>query len=600
VPRTPASGAGQKGSCWIRRLIPSNFWEEAKKLLVLGAPLTLIQLLIFMIHIVSSIFCGHLGKVELASVILAIAIINVTGISVGVGLSSACDTLISQTYGGKNMKRVGTILQQGILILLLCCFPCWAVFINTEQILLLFRQDPEVSRLTQEYVMIFIPALPAAFLYQLETRYLQNQCFLKGTYKASPKFHTSIISATLPSRLIFLRCSPREFQRIIWPEVLSGIFGNIINAIVNYVFLHVLDLGVMGSAWANTIAQYAQAIFLLLYIVAKKLHVETWGGWSRDCLQEWDTFMALAVPSMLMICIEWWTYEIGSFLIGLLSVLDLSAQSIIYEVAIVSYMVHYGLSISVSVLVGNALGAGDTEAAKRSSITSLLCTGGLCLVIGVILAATKDVLGYIFTSDREIIALVGKVMPVYVAVHLFEAGCCVTSGVLRGAGKQKVGAILNAVGYYAVGLPVGATLLFMTNIGMIGLWIGLLISAIIPSCCSVIYIGRLNWDKVSEEARQRAGVSQLAGEDLNSAPVPCKLVLASREADAQNGVVLTSITRNQGQPYQQTFQEAMPALTPVGKMLSVKQLIIWRGLAVTAAVVVLAAGILVRVMTLHR
>ncbi|XP_025035051.2 multidrug and toxin extrusion protein 1-like [Pelodiscus sinensis] len=563
VPRTPASGAGQKGSCWIRRLIPSNFWEEAKKLLVLGAPLTLIQLLIFMIHIVSSIFCGHLGKVELASVILAIAIINVTGISVGVGLSSACDTLISQTYGGKNMKRVGTILQQGILILLLCCFPCWAVFINTEQILLLFRQDPEVSRLTQEYVMIFIPALPAAFLYQLETRYLQN-------------------------------------QRIIWPEVLSGIFGNIINAIVNYVFLHVLDLGVMGSAWANTIAQYAQAIFLLLYIVAKKLHVETWGGWSRDCLQEWDTFMALAVPSMLMICIEWWTYEIGSFLIGLLSVLDLSAQSIIYEVAIVSYMVHYGLSISVSVLVGNALGAGDTEAAKRSSITSLLCTGGLCLVIGVILAATKDVLGYIFTSDREIIALVGKVMPVYVAVHLFEAGCCVTSGVLRGAGKQKVGAILNAVGYYAVGLPVGATLLFMTNIGMIGLWIGLLISAIIPSCCSVIYIGRLNWDKVSEEARQRAGVSQLAGEDLNSAPVPCKLVLASREADAQNGVVLTSITRNQGQPYQQTFQEAMPALTTVGKMLSVKQLIIWRGLAVTAAVVVLAAGILVRVMTLHR
>lgn len=95
-------------------------------------------------------------------------------------------------------------------------------------------------------------------------------------------------------------------------------------------------------------------------------------------------------------------------------------------------------------------------------------------------------------------------------------------------------------------------------------------------------------------------MSQLAGEDLNSAPVPCKLVLASREADAQNGVVLTSITRNQGQPYQQTFQEAMPALTPVGKMLSVKQLIIWRGLAVTAAVVVLAAGILVRVMTLHR
>lgn len=39
-------------------------------------------------------------------------------------------------------------------------------------------------------------------------------------------------------------------------------------------------------------------------------------GWSSECLLEWDSFTSLAVPSMLMICIEWWTYEIGSFLIG--------------------------------------------------------------------------------------------------------------------------------------------------------------------------------------------------------------------------------------------------------------------------------------------
>lgn len=33
-----------------------------------------------------------------------------------------------------------------------------------------------------------------------------------------------------------------------------------------------------GSAWANTIAQYSQTIFLFLYIIGKKLHVKTWGG----------------------------------------------------------------------------------------------------------------------------------------------------------------------------------------------------------------------------------------------------------------------------------------------------------------------------------
>lgn len=40
-------------------------------------------------------------------------------------------------------------------------------------------------------------------------------------------------------------------------------------------------------------------------------------GWSRECLQDWASFLRLAIPSMLMLCIEWWAYEVGSFLSGM-------------------------------------------------------------------------------------------------------------------------------------------------------------------------------------------------------------------------------------------------------------------------------------------
>lgn len=51
-----------------------------------------------------------------------------------------------QAYGAGNLHQVGVITQRAILILLLACFPCCALLINTESILLVVGQSPEVAR----------------------------------------------------------------------------------------------------------------------------------------------------------------------------------------------------------------------------------------------------------------------------------------------------------------------------------------------------------------------------------------------------------------------------------------------------------------------
>lgn len=62
-------------------------------------------------------------------------------------------------------------------------------------------------------------------------------------------------------------------------------------------------------------------------------------GWTVECLQEWGPFIHLAIPSMLMLCLEWWLFEVGGFLAGVISEAELGSQSIIYELTVVAYMV---------------------------------------------------------------------------------------------------------------------------------------------------------------------------------------------------------------------------------------------------------------------
>ncbi|XP_055513607.1 multidrug and toxin extrusion protein 1-like isoform X1 [Leucoraja erinacea] len=550
----------------IRSLIPLNFWTEVKELFRLAGPVVLSQLMVFFIGIVSSIFCGHLGKVQLDAVCLATAMINVSGISVGAGLASACDTLISQTFGSRNLKRIGVILQRGILILMIFCFPCWALLINTEHILLAVHQSPKVAKLAQLYVWIFIPGLPAAFLYQLEIRYLQN-------------------------------------QGITLPQVFTGLLANIFNGLVNYVLLYVLTLDVPGSAAANVASQYFQVILLFLYIRRKKLYVGTWTGWSADSLQEWGSFVRLAIPSMLMLCIEWWTYEIGTFLSGLVSEVELGAQSIIYQVLTAAYMIPLGCSVAASVLVGNALGARNPEKAQNSAAIALCFIGGCSLLISVILGSTRSVLGYVFTTDKEIIQLVSDVDPIIATFHWFEAIATVSGGVLRGAGKQKLGALGNLVGFYSIGFPLGITLMFAAHLGVTGLWSGFFVCVVIQAAFFLVVISKINWRKACEQAMINAGMKINVDTSYSSGNSPVNDIPTEARTENIAVIVLSNLSQVESNADTEQLREesTVPEIgvTIVGEILSTKQLILRRGLAFLSGPLILAVGLVVQLTVVH-
>uniref|UniRef100_F7HN24 Multidrug and toxin extrusion protein n=1 Tax=Macaca mulatta TaxID=9544 RepID=F7HN24_MACMU len=383
-------------------------------------------------------------------------------------------------------------------------------------------------------------------------------------------------------------------QGILLPQIVTGVAANLVNALANYLFLHQLHLGVIGSAVANLISQYTLALLLFFYILGKKLHQATWGGWSLECLQDWASFLRLAIPSMLMLCMEWWAYEVGSFLSGILGMVELGAQSIVYELAIVVYMVPAGFSVAASVRVGNALGAGDMEQARKSSTVSLLITVLFAVAFSVLLLSCKDLVGYIFTTDRDIINLVAQVVPIYAVSHLFEALACTSGGVLRGSGNQKVGAIVNTVGYYVVGLPIGITLMFATKLGVMGLWSGIIICTVFQAVCFLGFIIQLNWKKACQQAQVHANLKADVARSGNSALPQDPFHPGCPEN--HEGILMNDVGKTgEAQLDQQMRQEEpLPEHPQDSAKLSRTQLVLRRGLLLLGAFLILLVGILVR------
>uniref|UniRef100_A0A3P9NZ44 Multidrug and toxin extrusion protein n=1 Tax=Poecilia reticulata TaxID=8081 RepID=A0A3P9NZ44_POERE len=433
---------------WVRNKVPTACRDELYHILRMTGPLLLSRILHYLLPFVVTMFCGRLGNDVMAGYGLASAAINVTTAATGCGLGLACDTLVSQTFGGKNLLRVGVILQRGIIILMLFCLPCWGLLINAEAILLCMGQEPEV----------------AMFLYNLQVSYLQN-------------------------------------QGIIMPQMYTALLANIANLATNYAFLHWMSLGVAGSAAANTLSQIYICVFLLAYIWWKKLHVNTWGGWSVESLQEWGSYMKLAIPSLLMVCFEWWVYEFGGFFAGMLSEDELAAQHAVIMIAFITYMFPLGIQAAACARVGNALGAGDTARALLASKLSLSLAVSFALVEGVVLGCTKTVIGYIFTSDENIARIVSNLMTAYCFLQLFD-GLCVCTGIFLGTGKQRIPAVANFIAYYCVGLTMSVVLMFVAKLRVLGFWLGLLICVVLHSTFYIIVIFRLNWKKMTEEVFQ--------------------------------------------------------------------------------------------------
>ena len=80
-------------------------------------------------------------------------------------------------------------------------------------------------------------------------------------------------------------------------------------------------------------------ILLIIYIKWRKLHLQTWGGWSFESLTEWWPFIRLGIPGFLTVAFEWWSFEINVLVSGSISQLQLAISVTILQLLTLYFMV---------------------------------------------------------------------------------------------------------------------------------------------------------------------------------------------------------------------------------------------------------------------
>ncbi|KAM3688613.1 hypothetical protein ACB098_10G167900 [Castanea mollissima] len=445
----------------------SEALEEIKAIGKISGPTTITGLLLYARAMISMLFLGYLGELELAGGSLSIGFANITGYSVISGLAMGMEPICGQAYGAKQWKLLGLTLQRTVLLLLSTSIPISFMWLNMKRILLWCGQDQEISSVAHTFILFSIPDL----------------------------FFLSLLH---PLR-IYLRT-----QNVTLPLTYCSAISVLLHVPINFLLVVHFKMGVAGVAIAMVWTNLNLFLLLSSFVYFSSVYKDSWVCPSMDCLRGWSSLLALAIPTCISVCLEWWWYEFMIMLCGLLAnpKATISSMGILIQTTSLVYVFPSALSLGVSTRVGNELGANRPAKARISMIVSLVCAVALGLAAMLFTTLMRHQWGRFFTTDTEILDLTAIALPI---AGLCELGNCPQTtgcGVLRGSARPTIGANINLGSFYLVGMPVAIFMGFVAKMGFAGLWLGLLAAQASCALLMLYVLCTTDWMVQVERARE--------------------------------------------------------------------------------------------------
>jgi putative MATE family efflux protein len=449
-----------------------------KSLFTLAFPIILANILQAAYQLTDAFWVGRLGSAAIASVSVSFPITFLL-ISLGAGLAVAGSTFIAQYVGAKNEKMVNHVAAQTLLMVAIISIALGAIgYFLAPVILHLMGVAPDVYTNALGFMRVSFIGLVFTFGFAM------FQSIMRGIGQV--KMPMFIVLGTV-----------------------------ILNFALDPIFIFgwgpINGQGVMGAAIATFGTQALAAIIGFVILLKGKygIHLKI-PDFKPDFIFIKKAFL-LGFPASIeqsarALGMTVMTFLIASF--GTLAMASYGVGSNILQFVIIPAM---GLSMAVSILVGQNIGAGNIKRASDIARLGAIISFVLLSIVGIIIFIFAPNLIAIFVPGDPSVILAGAVFVRTMALTFGFMGVQMAlAGVYRASGNMITTMVLALVSQWVLQFPIAYILSKHTSLGVNGIWWAFPISNVIMTFITIAWYTKGDWKnkKLTENEKLVEQVSE--------------------------------------------------------------------------------------------
>ncbi len=425
----------------------SPWRAELRATLSLAWPLILSNLAYASIQATDVVLMGWLGARPLAAAALGLNL-NFALSLICLGLVTASSPMMATALGARlrSAQQVRRTFRQSFWMVATVTVPVWLVLWNSEGIIRSLGQEPALARDAQTFIHGYMWSMLPFLLFQAMRNFIA------------------------------------ALERPGWVLVIS-LVGIALNALLGYglIFGHfgLPALGIFGGGLASSIVWTLLALMLMLVIVTdrqfRRYHL--FGRFWRPDWPRYRKLWRLGFPIGMAMGFEGGVFSAAAYLMGLISAESVAAHAVALQIAALFFMVPWGLSQAATVRVGQFLGRHDRPGIMRAGWTAWCLGVGFMAMMALLIWSIPRELITLFLDDTpenaRVIALGVSFLGIAAIFQVVDGAQVVGAGMLRGLHDTRVPMIFTFVGYWAIGIGIGAWLAFSRGWAGVGIWTGL-------------------------------------------------------------------------------------------------------------------------------